>query len=1091
MGKKLFLFLLTLLLVATRSTAQQICHLLLIPEGDNICYLAKPSSGFSAVRACRGNSVCYRAILPTAGQHQSDIEVQWGAPESGYGMLYLDGTMCDCECKSRKSIKVPVVSGNVLIQGADTLCVEEQGEYSVPLWGGTEYTWSVNPSIGVDIDTGVNRLMLTPHVPMIYTVEVTYNCSFLGCGPYTVTKTVVALDSLEIVPPGTRELCVGDRASFTTTNMSLCQWTVTKDEGRVHAETGISMDYTFDSAGVFVVAARNARYCNKAQVTVVVHDVPPSPTFIEGPDSICPGYAAVYASEPTSPDYYILWEWTADGEQHSYSGNRVSIQFGSTVEDVSVYQVHRRTGCRSEATVYHVSPFQLAGWPYNGIVKVCEGQEITLSRLYDQFDQGVLYEWTTHDPNIVSIQGTHLTSDVTLLANYTSVTPTMVTFELNRRYCETYQNDYLHVLVGAIDAPAIVHAPPCENESVTFRAENSDDVDVERTYWDIVGEPNTTRYGMPVTFRFDDASPRVVHLHYVSKYGCEADRYDTVYPCDPLPPMHIERDPDSHTLRVVIAGGEEGYRFRWMTGETGSSIVSTAESYECIVTSLDCGCIRKLSHMSSTGGCIEVSNPFGIEVHCKNIISIDHLYAPGLSYPIDITLMQGGRYHNYTIFGPNQRIRVPQAGSFSIDAAWSDDDTCYHGSVSGCVDEALNIMVLNDCQGHLEARGSVPGHQTPLAVSVYRAQTGSQVGTQSGTNRVFVSISDTGWYSVHMEFENNPNCYFDTLVHFDAPPVIQDVYTLHEMCEQTAYTFIADAVGEGLTYEWDFGDDSWNYGNGIDHVFGPVLSRSMGRTITLTVTDRNGCSVSAEKVVSINSGEFYYQNYSLGQTFLPICPGDSAVLSVTQGNNSYAWIPCSRFTSTVAYVYATGNYVVDITSNMSHCRKQIVRNVPYPNGPFASIGCDSTYCQNDEAVIFGNVGSDFSYRWYLHSAHTDDSAFTPNLTCLLGDTGQYRVILWVTDAGGCVSNDTAFFYVHPTPPAPVILFGSNHCITDGPVDLVSANGETLLWSNGTKGTTTLFYTDGLAAGYYIDESTGCRSHKSTIEIPKAPNFDDW
>ena len=91
-------------------------------------------------------------------QHSPTVVVQWDAPESGFGMLYLDGASCECDCKSRKSIKIPIISDNVAIQGPDTLCIHKQYGFTIPLWGSTHYSWSVTPSTGVSFEE--NMLMI-------------------------------------------------------------------------------------------------------------------------------------------------------------------------------------------------------------------------------------------------------------------------------------------------------------------------------------------------------------------------------------------------------------------------------------------------------------------------------------------------------------------------------------------------------------------------------------------------------------------------------------------------------------------------------------------------------------------------------------------------------------------------------------------------------------------------------------------------------------------------------------------------------------------------------------------------------------------
>ena len=1020
-------------------------------------------------------------------QHNPDVVVQWDAPESGFGTLYLDGTGCDCECKSRKSIRIPVISGNVNINGPDILCNGEQYVFSVPLWGATQYSWTVTPSTGIGIWENHNKLTLMPYQAGTFTVSVTYACDFLGCGPYTVSKTINVRSPLTISStPSAEEVCIGTALSFSTNTSSASQWTVKLNDSILRTANAPTLVHTFDTSGIFVVQAKNASYCEEATMIVHVKGEPSVPSLISGPDTICPLYTAEYSATPSSQDNYILWEWTANGTTCTCSGNQANITFGGTVNDINVYQVSRSTGCRSEAAVYHVSPFQLAEWPYTDTIRVCQGQTITLSSLRDQSDQDVLYEWEVHPANVLSIQGSHLTAGITLTANYTNNLPAMAKAILKRVYCGTYQYDTAYVRIGEIDAPTITHGLVCAGQNTSFSVPDPAEADRDSTYWYIDNYTGSRKFGPTAQFVINDTDTHIVHLHYVSKFGCEADTYDTVVPCPPLPDMHV--DTGNNMLSVVIDGDTTGYSYLWMTGETTSGIVASPDSFWCVVTSPDCGCFLKLSHDQDNPDieCTNVNSAFEIARHCNNIISIVNLNGPGLDYPVGVTISQHNHSRHFTVTDPEQTIMVPDVGVYTVKISWSQGDTCYYSLLSDSITQAVQMQITKDCYGHMLINGNqVNGGAIPINVSVSETQSNTIVGSDSGLGHVSISMPNSGWYQVHTVFGNS-DCYIDTLVHFDAAPTIQSINVGSMMCEKTSFTFSANATGAGLTYRWDFGDGSWNFGNGIGHVYDHLESYN----INLTVTDRNGCSANATTSVSIVNNPLVNESqYRIQNTFNPICSGDSAVLQTYPGNNLYSWYPCSQFTGNIANVYEAGTYMVDITTIQGQCRKQYATNVPYPNGPFAAILANSSYCRNDVAEFKGDVGSEYNYRWYIHNSHFSDSATSANFAYRLIDTGYHQVILRVSDTNGCSAYDTAEFYVYPIPPAPALQFCGNPCITEGPVEICSTNGMDLLWSNGTKGSSALFFTDGPVGAYYIDTATGCQSSGTRILIPEAPDFD--
>lgn len=1018
-------------------------------------------------------------------QHNPDVVVQWDAPESGFGTLYLDGVRCDCGCNSRKSIKIPVISDNVTIDGPDILCLDEPYTFSVPLWGATQYTWNVTPSSEIYIQADNNILTLNPREQRTYTISVTYSCDFLNCGPYTVTKMITVRDSLVISSsPSTEEVCIGSQLSFTTNTPTASQWTVKCNDRIIRTANAPTLVHTFDTSGIFVVQAKNANYCKEATMIVHVKGEPPAPSSISGPDTICPSFTAEYSATPSSQEYYILWEWDVDGTTHTYSGNKANITFGSTVNDINVYQVNHRTGCRSDAAVYSVAPFQLAAWPYTDTIRVCQGQTIILSSLRDQSEYDVLYEWEVHPANILSIQGSHLDADITLTANYTNNLPAMAKAILKRVYCGTYRYDTAYVRIGEIDAPDIIHNPACAGQPTSFSVSNPNEANVYSTYWYIDTNMGNRVYGVPVTRIFHDTDTHIVHLHYVSKYGCEVDTYDTVVLCPPLPPIHI--DTSNNMLSVIIDGDTTGYSYLWMTGDTTQSIVASPDSFWCVVTSPQCGCSLKLSHFQNEPApeCTEVNSAFAIAHHCNNIISIVNLNGPGLTYPVTVSISQHGYCRSYTVAGTDQNIMVPDVGEYVVELTWTNGDSCYYSLLTDSISQAVQMHITNDCQGHMVVTvNQVNGNPIPINVTVSDTQSLSIVGMNSGTSPVGISIPSTGWYLAHIAFGNS-DCYIDTLVHFYTAPTIQSINVGSSLCINTAFSFSAVTTGDSLTYRWDFGDGSWNFGNGIGHVY----DQSGLYNITLTVTDRNGCSANATTTMIIINNPLN-NDYRIQNTFNPICPGDSAVIQTGEGENNYSWYPCSHFTGHIANVYEAGTYIVDITTIQGQCRKQYATNVPYPNGPFAAILANNSYCQNDVAELNGDVGSEYSYQWYIHNSHFSDSATTAIYMYHIIDTGYHQVILRVSDANGCSSYDTSGFYVHPIPPAPALQFCGNPCITQGPVEICSANGMDLLWSNGTKGSSSLFFTDGPVGAYYIDTATGCQSSGTRILIPEAPDFD--
>ena len=153
----------------------------------------------------------------------------------------------------------------------------------------------------------------------------------------------------------------------------------------------------------------------------LTENVPPAPQNVRGPHEVCSGSSEYYMAEATSDDYIILWEW--DNGQPDLAqavGERVMVTFDAGAADISVYQVDRRTGCRSDAVVWHTYPFAFEPWPYPPQIRVCEGQTFDLDLLPDHPDVPVLYEWKTPEPlaYTLTVVGDHLQRNVQVMTNY-------------------------------------------------------------------------------------------------------------------------------------------------------------------------------------------------------------------------------------------------------------------------------------------------------------------------------------------------------------------------------------------------------------------------------------------------------------------------------------------------------------------------------------------------------------------------------------------------------------------------------------------------------------------------------------------------
>ena len=978
-------------------------------------------------------------LPPTNGR---TVHVRWNTPESGYGTLYLDGTFSECECKSRKSIRIPVISGDVPISGTDTICVGDSYEFSLPLWGATEYTWSVsNPTI-VSLNSDANIVSVRASQTGVYTLKAIVECAFLNCGPYTIEKTIVVKNLLSITPDSP-EVCAGSEVTFNADPNSVSYWSVEQNNQVVYSTTGVTMTYTFDNSGLYTVYAQNSNFCNRASQVVRVTDRPSSPYVTSGPTNVCPNSTYTYTAASAAPGCYILWEWIDDNGTQQYSGTKVNITFGSVLHDINVYQVNRTTGCMSEPTVYHVQTLQLAPWPYHRVIKICPYQQRTLSSLVDQSSNGVIYRWTVIPTNAISIQDSGMGAKVTLLANYTDGSVVEAKIILMRQWCGGVQYDTVIAHVGEIDPPTII--PPdeiCVNRSNRFTIANWEEADQEHTYWYIgTGSlyPIIPIYGVPAYIDFPTTQTYNVHLHFESQGGCPAETMIQVTP-----------------VNCPGTGGPGG------------------------------------------PGCINVENAFQVVTHCKyTIVSIEDLLSDcGLDYPFTLTVGKNGRIILETeVNTPTQHIMIPENGQCDFTVSWMVNDQCYTHTVTvNLTGRVPDISLKNNCDGRLAV--TAPFNTTVRVTPLDNIGVSQSVNFNSLFNpsTILITMPATGRYAVRFIFSRNLNsdCYLDSIIYFDNTPLtIDNINIASDVCDNTAYNFHVGVSGvEPFTYEWDFGDGSSNRGNDIKHVYRyPGLAIRPTANVQLTVTDGNGCSVSMRQSITIHPDET--SSYSLNTNSVPQCPGNPAILATNFAfGNTYLWTPSGLSTTHIANVYNSGDYTVTVTTPLG-CRKKMKTNVAYPNAPFAAIIHDDNYCQYDNVKLYGDVGSNYTYTWVITKPDGSTMTLTDaNPQFNANQHGDYYVALTVSD-GTCSSNANASFHVHEQPALPTLSLCGNPCITDGPVDVCSDDGRDLYWSNGMRGPVVPYYYAGEASAYYVDPVTGCKSSIARVDIPKAPDFDGF
>lgn len=1030
------------------------------------------------------------------GQGTPNITVHWGSPASGYGVISLDASKCETECDGLLSIQIPVITSNAEISGSEEVCVGEMQIYELPRWGSTQYTWWNDNSTCLNVHNSEtpNQYMLEFTHPGVVTIRANYICTFLNCGYLlSAPKTIIVKDTMSIISDN-NTLCKGSTGVFYTTHTNPVQWRVyNQNNQQIYSTNAVALSYTFTSAGKFKVTASHSDYCKVVEYYVTVLDNPPALTSTTGAQEACPNSSILLKATPTHPRYYIVWEpICSSATPNSAEGNEVTITYGNEVCDVAVYQVDNEYNCRSEAYLHEVDTFRLLPHGLPAITTTCAGSTVNFS-VPDQSPY-VTYEWIIEPANAASVDSSdHLRPSICILTNHISNVnpPYLVNVILKRTYCSNIEVfDTVQLLIEDVIAPTLQYLDTvCRGDLISFSA--------------IGGTLNSSHY----SWHFDDTTHvfhgasfnRTFHttgqvhfdLTYQPNPNCDAVTVSGELYVKSRPTVVITRS--NNTLSVaqyinvsyswthngIVVGNSASYTDNNMSG-----------TYCCTVAYLDppyCGatdcytvptptvdtCLDMDVSISTTCNMVDavVTNPSGVQVNWD-------ISTSALNSNITATSDNTATAYFYV------------AGTHYIYTSAVIGGQCYNHSEPVVIDCVPDVELTYDCNEHIVVKdisqyrdGYIIPNRTitfnGMTYTLYSPQMSMSISTntlQAGTYNVTMSIGNTG-------------CSGSKSIIYEPNPVILSIDIPGRMCDQTPFLFTATTGGNITKYEWDFGDNSYNVGDSIQHTYNRNLIANP--CVHLTITNSLGCTAEKDSCIRV------YPNVLNPKTLeplnpTPVCPGTERIIQFNShpAYTQYTWSMNSSPSNNFEYVTLnTGDYTVTAYNTLYGCRAEAICNVGFYTAPWARIIGNTEYCLGETVELNGNTGTHNHYTWSI-SGPDSYTATGANLSYSPTLPGTYTAVLTVsTQDHHCSATATCTFTVNPKPATPTIAFGANHCIHEPPVDVHSTLGQTLLWSNGYHGTTAYSYTDGYLTAYYIDPSTGCHSDDAQIFIEPAPDFD--
>mgnify|MGYP000847460224 FL=1 len=306
------------------------------------------------------------------------------------------------------------------------------------------------------------------------------------------------------------------------------------------------------------------------------------------------------------------------------------------------------------------------------------------------------------------------------------------------------------------------------------------------------------------------------------------------------------------------------------------------------------------------------------------------------------------------------------------------------------------------------------------------------------------TYAQPGTYTVSLIVTTANTCADTTTMDITiAPaPVVDFVFTnacSNDTIQFTSSTFVNPATT--LSWFWEFGDGTTSVEADPQHIY----ATHGIFTVSLTITDDQGCTATAVHPVSVVPGPQAMFGFNA-----PACSGSEVQfndLSVTNGSIITSWfwdfgdgntqLVTAPGNPNVSHVYANaGVYTVTLTiTNLQGCDASSSMNVVIVPGPVAEFTFDEG-CQGSQVAftdLTATNGGTVIVQWLWNFGDPASGiANTSNLqhpVHIFNTAGTYTVTLEATSASGCISSVQHDVVITP-PPAVAYIITSGTCVSE-------------------------------------------------------------
>ncbi|MHC1731146.1 MAG: PKD-like domain-containing protein [Bacteroidales bacterium] len=948
-------------------------------------------------------------------------------PYSSFGCA---GTPVDVVITVNPEPAAPVITGD------DMLCTSQTNViYTVPLTPGSSYTWTVPAVVGTKVfDANSNAIIINA-------------AAVAGSGTITVTETnsfgctgMAGSFDVDVMAPAPVSVIAGDNIvcaletgvySVPDNTGSIYTWTLPTGAALIGDPSAASITVTFGTiSGNITVREVNAAGCitNHTPLPVTVRPLPTA--VISNSGTVCIEDVHPINITLTGAAPWVLVYAINGADQPAVNiGASPHTLDANAAGNYTVTSVTDANGCTNTG----IGNATVSYWPVptatiSGTTAVCAGQSATLTI---SLTGASPYDFTyTDGVTPVTVMNHPVNIYTFTVTPASAVTYTLVSMEDN--------NGCNGNITGT--ATVTINAQPVLAFAVTNLQCNGDNS----------GAINLTVSGSAsnsfswlgpdgFTAGTEDISGVKAGLYNVtvtSGDGCVASGQATVFQPAVLTlsstgnmVLLCNGDPTG-AGSFTAAGGTAPYTFTTLVNTAGATLTSAASSVA--VTDAGGGTITVRvtdAHNCIAESTIIVTEPPALSlastvtnVSCFGgnngtiIISVTGGTAP---YIYAWTASGGGS--GITAGAPNQGgltagtydLTVTDANGCVITGTWTITQPTVLAVTASADDNLIgtcsSAQLTATVTGGVEPAGGYLYSWSPAA-GLSATNISNPVATPSSTTTYTVTVTDAN------------GCVKTASVTVNVAPVLTAVAfaddNLIGACPTSQTQLHVNANGGEAPYSF-----SWLPAAGLSNaaIREPMAKPVANSTYTVTVTDANGCTATAN--VTVNVAPELDVTATVDDNLIGTCLTSVAHLSATatggEGAYTYLWDNAGTLTSATsanptAKPLATTTYTVTVT-DANGCTDQatIIVNVAPPLSVTATaddlfIGtCPTSVSHLDATVVGGEPG--YTYRWTPLTGLDDSNIKTP--TAKPAVTTTYTVT--VTDVNGCTATSNITITVRP------------------------------------------------------------------------------